>query len=131
MTASTTPQSVRILVIDDSATIRRSAELFLGEAGHEVLLADDGFAALAVIAEHSPDLIFCDITMPRLDGYQTCALIKSNPRYQATPVVMLTAKDSLFDRTRGRLCGASEHLTKPFSREALLACVDALASVPA
>jgi twitching motility two-component system response regulator PilG len=116
-------QGLKIMVIDDSNTIRKSAELFLAEAGCRVLLAEDGFDALAKIADHAPDLVFCDILMPRLDGYQTCALIKRNPRFAATPVIMLSSKDGLFDRARGRLAGSDEYLTKPFTRDTLLKAV--------
>jgi twitching motility two-component system response regulator PilG len=111
------------MVIDDSNTIRRSAEIFLSQSGHEVLLAEDGFEALAKIADHHPDVIFVDIMMPRLDGYQTCALIKKNPRFRTTPVIMLSSKDGLFDRARGRLVGSDEYLTKPFTKDALLQAV--------
>ncbi|MFA5082000.1 MAG: response regulator [Hydrogenophilaceae bacterium] len=114
----------RVMVIDDSNTIRRSAEIFLQQAGCEVILADDGFDALAKIADHNPDVIFVDIMMPRLDGYQTCALIKKNNRYRDTPVIMLSSKDGLFDRARGRLVGSDEYLTKPFSKDALLSAVN-------
>jgi twitching motility two-component system response regulator PilG len=116
-------RGARVMVIDDSNTIRRSAEIFLTQAGCEVLLAEDGFDALAKIADHRPDVIFVDIMMPRLDGYQTCALIKKNPRFQATPVIMLSSKDGLFDRARGRLVGSDEYLTKPFSKDTLLRAV--------
>jgi twitching motility two-component system response regulator PilG len=114
---------VRVMVIDDSNTIRRSAEIFLGKAGARVILAEDGFDALAKIADHEPQLIFCDILMPRLDGYQTCALIKRSPRFSKTPVVMLSSKDGLFDRARGRMVGSSEYLTKPFTKDSLLSAV--------
>jgi twitching motility two-component system response regulator PilG len=113
----------KVMVIDDSNTIRRSAEIFLLQAGATVILAEDGFDALAKIADHQPDLIFVDIMMPRLDGYQTCALIKKNPRFGATPVVMLSSKDGLFDRARGRMVGSDEYLTKPFSKDSLLKTV--------
>ncbi|MBL8458300.1 MAG: twitching motility response regulator PilG [Zoogloea sp.] len=113
------------MVIDDSNTIRRSAEIFLAQAGCKVVLAEDGFDALAKIADHAPDLIFVDIMMPRLDGYQTCALIKKNARLKSTPVVMLSSKDGLFDRARGRLAGSDEYLTKPFTKESLLRSVAA------
>lgn len=116
-------KGARVMVIDDSNTIRRSAEIFLQQAGCEVILAEDGFDALAKITDHRPDLIFVDIMMPRLDGYQTCALIKKNSRYRDTPVIMLSSKDGLFDRARGRLVGSDEYLTKPFSKDALLAAV--------
>jgi len=118
-------RDLKVMVIDDSNTIRKSAELFLAEAGCRVLLAEDGFDALAKIADHAPDLVFCDILMPRLDGYQTCALIKRNERFAATPVVMLSSKDGLFDRARGRLAGSDEYLTKPFTRDTLLGAVAA------
>lgn len=113
----------RVMVIDDSNTIRRSAEIFLLQSGCEVLLAEDGFDALAKIADHNPDVIFVDVMMPRLDGYQTCALIKKNPRFRDTPVIMLSSKDGLFDRARGRLVGSDEYLTKPFTKDALMAAV--------
>ena len=108
------------MVIDDSNTIRRSAEIFLVQAGCQVVLADDGFDALAKIADHQPAVIFCDIMMPRLDGYQTCALIKKNQRFRNTPLVMLSSKDGLFDKARGRIVGSEQYLTKPFTREELL-----------
>lgn len=111
----------RILVIDDSATIRRSAVVILRKDGHEVAEANNGFESLATLATFGPDLVFVDIMMPRLDGYQTCALIKQNRRFAATPVVMLSSKDGLFDRARGRLVGADDYVTKPFSRDDLLA----------
>ncbi len=115
--------STRVLVIDDSNTIRRSAEIFLKQGGYEVLLAEDGFDALAKINDHSPALIFCDILMPRLDGYQTCAIIKRNPRFAHVPVIMLSSKDGLFDKARGRMVGSQEYLTKPFTKEQLLRVV--------
>jgi twitching motility two-component system response regulator PilG len=114
---------IRVMVIDDSNTIRRSAEIFLGKAGARVILAEDGFDALAKIADHEPQLIFCDILMPRLDGYQTCAMIKRSPRFRDIPVVMLSSKDGLFDRARGRMVGSDRYLTKPFSKDSLLATV--------
>jgi twitching motility two-component system response regulator PilG len=114
---------VRVMVIDDSNTIRRSAEIFLMQAGCQVILAENGFDALAKIADHQPDLIFVDIMMPRLDGYQTCALIKKSAKHRATPVIMLSSKDSLFDRARGRMVGSDEYLTKPFTKESLLRAV--------
>jgi twitching motility two-component system response regulator PilG len=119
----TSIRGTRVMVIDDSNTIRRSAEIFLKQAGCEVILANDGFEALAKVADHQPAIIFCDILMPRLDGYQTCALIKRSPRFSATPVVMLSSKDGLFDRARGRMVGSSEYLTKPFTKDSLLAAV--------
>jgi twitching motility two-component system response regulator PilG len=114
----------RVLVIDDSNTIRRSAEIFLRQGGHEVVLAEDGFDALAKVNDHAPDLIFCDILMPRLDGYQTCAIIKRNPRFAHVPVIMLSSKDGLFDKARGRMVGSEDYLTKPFTKEQLLKAVE-------
>ena len=114
---------VKVLVIDDSNTIRRSAEIFLKQAGHEVLLAEDGFDALGKLVDHGPDLVFCDILMPRLDGYQTCAIIKRNPKFFDLPVIMLSSKDGLFDKARGRLVGSQDYLTKPFTKEQLLQAV--------
>src|SRR5471030_1099240 len=115
---------VKVLVIDDSNTIRRSAELFLRKAGYEVILAEDGFDALSKITDYEPQVIFVDIMMPRLDGYQTCALIKQNPRLKSTPVIMLSSKDGVFDRARGRLAGSDRYLTKPFTKEALIEAVN-------
>ena len=123
MTISREENSPKIMVIDDSNTIRRSAEIFLGQAGYQVILADDGFDALAKMQDHLPDLIFCDILMPRLDGYQTCALIKKSTRFHATPVVMLTSKDSLLDRARGAMVGSNAYLTKPFTKDSLITTV--------
>lgn len=114
----------RVMVIDDSNTIRRSAEIFLMQAGCQVILAENGFDALSKIADHRPDVIFVDIMMPRLDGYQTCALIKKNSKHRATPVIMLSSKDSLFDRARGRMVGSDEYLTKPFSKDSLFKAVE-------
>ncbi len=116
---------VKVMVIDDSNTIRRSAEIFLLQAGATVILAEDGFDALAKIADYQPEVVFVDIMMPRLDGYQTCALIKKNPKFSATPVVMLSSKDGLFDRARGRMVGSNEYLTKPFTKDSLLKTVGA------
>jgi len=113
----------KVMVIDDSNTIRRSAEIFLNQAGCQVILAQDGFEALAKINDHQPNIIFCDILMPRLDGYQTCAIIKNNAQYRSTPVIMLTSKDGLFDQARGRVVGSDLYLTKPFTKEELLAAV--------
>jgi twitching motility two-component system response regulator PilG len=115
--------SVRVLVIDDSNTIRRSAEIFLKQGGHQVLLAEDGFDALSKVNDHLPDLIFCDILMPRLDGYQTCAIIKRNAKFANVPVIMLSSKDGLFDKARGRMVGAEDYLTKPFTKDQLLQAV--------
>lgn len=123
MSDSKSLSGVRVMVVDDSNTIRRSAEIFLMQAGCQVILAENGFDALAKIADHQPDLIFVDIMMPRLDGYQTCSLIKRNGKHKSTPVIMLSSKDSLFDRARGRMVGSDEYLTKPFSKESLLKAV--------
>ena len=116
-------KKLRILVVDDSATIRRSAETMLSKEGCEVITAENGFEALSKITRHHPDLIFVDIMMPRLDGYQTCAIIKNNAEFRDTPVVMLTSKDGLFDMARGRVVGSDQYLTKPFTREELLGAV--------
>ena len=115
--------AMRVLVIDDSNTIRRSAEIFLKQGGCEVVLAEDGFDALAKVSDHRPDLIFCDILMPRLDGYQTCAIIKRNPHFASVPVIMLSSKDGLFDKARGRMVGSEDYLTKPFTKDQLLQAV--------
>jgi twitching motility two-component system response regulator PilG len=127
------PEPIKVLVIDDSNTIRRSAEMFLRQAGFHVILAEDGFDALAKISDHQPRVIFVDIMMPRLDGYQTCALIKQNPQLKSTPVIMLSSKDGVFDRARGRLAGSDRYLTKPFTKEGLIQAVHEtvhVASVP-
>jgi len=114
---------LRVMVIDDSKTIRRTAETLLAKEGAEVTTAVDGFEALAKIAETEPQIIFVDIMMPRLDGYQTCTLIKNNPRFRDTPVIMLSSKDGLFDKARGRIVGSEQYVTKPFTREELLDAV--------
>ena len=116
---------LKVMVIDDSKTIRRTAETLLKREGCEVVTANDGFEALAKIADQHPHIIFVDIMMPRLDGYQTCALIKKNPKFRATPVIMLSSKDGLFDRARGRMVGSDQYLTKPFTKESLLKAVAA------
>jgi twitching motility two-component system response regulator PilG len=123
MSATAEQDGVKVLIIDDSNTIRRSAELFLRQAGYEVILAEDGFDALSKISDHQPSIIFVDVMMPRLDGYQTCALIKQNPAYRSTPVIMLSSKDGLFDRARGRLAGSDRYLTKPFNKDGLVSAV--------
>jgi len=123
MSAIAAYDGVKVLVIDDSNTIRRSAEMFLRQAGYEVILAEDGFDALSKISDHQPSIIFVDVMMPRLDGYQTCALIKQNPVYRSTPVIMLSSKDGLFDRARGRLAGSDQYLTKPFNKDGLIRAV--------
>ncbi len=114
---------LKILVIDDSKTIRRTAETLLSKEGCQVFTAVDGFDALSKIADHQPDLIFVDIMMPRLDGYQTCSLIKHNKIFKDTPVIMLSSKDGLFDRARGRIVGSEQYLTKPFTRDELLGAI--------
>ena len=124
-------KGVKVMVIDDSNTIRRSAEIFLRQGGHEVMLAEDGFDALAKVNDHLPELIFCDILMPRLDGYQTCAIIKRNPRFASVPVVMLSSKDGLFDKARGRMVGSQDYLTKPFTKDQLLRAVQQFRPAPA
>ncbi|HEX5391168.1 MAG TPA: response regulator [Burkholderiaceae bacterium] len=124
-----TSSGLKVLVVDDSQTIRRSAEMFLKQGGHCVVLAEDGFDALSKINDFQPDLVFCDILMPRLDGYQTCAIIKRNGRFARIPVVMLSSRDGVFDKARGRMVGAEEHLTKPFTRDQLLQAVAAHAAL--
>jgi len=119
----------KVLVIDDSNTIRRSAEIFLKQGGHDVMLAEDGFDALAKVNDYLPQLVFCDILMPRLDGYQTCAIIKRNPKFAGVPVVMLSSKDGVFDKARGRMVGAEEYLTKPFTKDQLLQAVQQYGAV--
>jgi twitching motility two-component system response regulator PilG len=123
MNGDSSGSGLRILVVDDSATIRRSAESMLTTEGYDVVTAENGFEALSKVARHNPDLIFVDIMMPRLDGYQTCAIIKNNTQYRSTPVIMLTSKDGLFDQARGRVVGSDLYLTKPFTKEELLAAV--------
>jgi twitching motility two-component system response regulator PilG len=124
MRVNTTASNLKILVIDDSNTIRRSAEIFLKAGKHDVILAEDGFDALSKVSDFSPDLIFCDILMPRLDGYQTCAIIKRNARFSGVPIVMLSSKDGVFDKARGRMVGAQDYLTKPFTKDQLLKAVE-------
>lgn len=126
---SSTGSGYKVLVIDDSNTIRRSAEIFLKQGGHEVLLAEDGFDALAKINDFRPHIIFCDILMPRLDGYQTCAIIKKNANFSSVPVVMLSSKDGVFDKARGRMVGSQDYLTKPFTKDQLLQAVSQFGSV--
>ena len=114
---------LRVMVIDDSKTIRRTAETLLKKEGCDVVTATDGFEALSKIADHQPQIVFVDIMMPRLDGYQTCALIKNNQMFQQTPVIMLSSKDGLFDKARGRIVGSEQYLTKPFTRDELLSAI--------
>ncbi len=116
--------SIKVMIIDDSNTIRRTAEALLKKAGYEVLTAADGFEAMSVITDHRPDIIFVDIMMPRLDGYQTCRLIKNNKQFKGTPVIMLSSKDGLFDRARGRIAGSQEHVNKPFTQEDLIGVIN-------
>jgi twitching motility two-component system response regulator PilG len=122
-TASRSLSGLKILVIDDSKTIRRTAETLLSKEGCQVFTAIDGFDALSKIADHQPDLIFVDIMMPRLDGYETCSLIKHNKTFRETPVIMLSSKDGLFDRARGRIVGSEQSLTKPFTKDELLGAI--------
>lgn len=117
-------EGLKVMIIDDSKTIRRTAEMLLAKAGCDVVTAVDGFDALAKIADSNPDLIFVDIMMPRLDGYQTCSLIKNNADFAAKPVIMLSSKDGLFDKARGRIVGSDEYLTKPFSKEELFDAIE-------
>ena len=119
------PTALKVMVIDDSKTIRRTAQTLLQDVGCEVITAVDGFDALAKIADHHPEIIFVDVMMPRLDGYQTCALIKNNSAFKATPVIMLSSRDGLFDKAKGRIVGSDQFLTKPFSKEALLGAIKA------
>jgi twitching motility two-component system response regulator PilG len=121
--ASKSLSGLKILVIDDSKTIRRTAETLLSKEGCQVFTAIDGFDALSKIADHQPDLIFVDIMMPRLDGYETCSLIKHNKTFKETPVIMLSSKDGLFDRARGRIVGSEQYLTKPFTKDELLGAI--------
>ena len=118
-------EGLKVMVIDDSKTIRRTAEVLLKKEGCEVVTATDGFEALAKITDQHPDIIFVDIMMPRLDGYQTCALIKNNSVFKSTPVIMLSSKDGLFDKARGRIVGSEQYLTKPFTRDELLGAIRA------
>ncbi|MDP1614832.1 MAG: response regulator [Methylococcales bacterium] len=116
-------KGTKVMIIDDSSTIRRSAEIFLKPFGCEVILAENGFEAMSKIVDNHPDIIFVDITMPRLDGYQACMLIKKNPIYQSIPVIMLSSKDGLFDKARGRIAGSNSYLTKPFTADGLFSIV--------
>ena len=116
-------KGIKVMIIDDSNTIRRSAEIFLKTSGCEVILAEDGFEAMSKIVDNQPNIIFIDIVMPRLDGYQACMLIKKNPTYQSIPVIMLSSKDGLFDKAKGRIAGSDNYLTKPFTAEGLLSII--------
>lgn len=117
--------AIKVMIVDDSNTIRKSAELFLKQAGYSVILVENGFDALAKVFDSRPDIIFVDIMMPRLDGYQTCQLIKKNEEFKEVPIVMLSSKDGLFDKAKGRIVGSNQYLTKPFSKDALLDAVRA------
>jgi twitching motility two-component system response regulator PilG len=119
------PSSAKVMVVDDSQTIRRTAETLLIKEGYTVITAADGFEALGMVVDQHPDMIFLDIMMPRLDGFQACALIKANPAYAGIPIILLSSRDGLFDRARGRIVGADDYLTKPFTKDELLACVKA------
>jgi twitching motility two-component system response regulator PilG len=125
VSSETSFEGIKVVVIDDSKTIRRTAETLLKKAGCEVITATDGFESLSKVMEAKPDIIFVDIMMPRLDGYQTCALIKNNQLFKKTPIVMLSSKDGLFERARGRIVGAEHYMTKPFTREELLNTIKA------
>ena len=122
--------AIKVMVIDDSNTIRKTAEALLTKKGYEVLTAADGFEAMSLITDHRPDIIFVDIMMPRLNGYQTCTLIKNNRHFKQTPVIMLSSKDGLFDRARGRIAGSEEHINKPFTEVDLLSAIDKHVSSP-
>ena len=121
--SATNQNSTKVMVIDDSQTIRRTAETLLAREGYTVVTASDGYEALGKIVDHQPALIFIDIMMPRLDGYQVCSLIKGNPKFSSTPVVMLSSKDGVFDRARGRIVGSDKYLTKPFTKDEILTAV--------
>ncbi len=121
---------LKVMVVDDSKTIRRTAEMLLKKEGCDVITANDGFEALSKVVDYNPQIIFVDIMMPRLDGYQTCALIKHNQNFNKTPVIMLSSKDGLFDRARGRIVGAEQYLTKPFTKEELVDAVKQYALDP-
>ena len=123
MSANLPLSGVKVVLIDDSNTIRRSGEIFLSQAGCQVVLAEDGFDGLSKVVDTRPNIIFVDVMMPRLDGYQTCALIKNNPQFKNIPVVMLTSKDTLFDRARGKLAGSDQYLIKPFNKKSLIESV--------
>ena len=123
MSARAAHVSIKVMISDDSNTMRRTAEALLKKAGYEVYTASDGFEAMSMITDNHPDIIFVDIMMPRLDGYQTCALIKNNQMFKATPVIMLSSKDGLFDKARGRIVGSEQYLTKPFTRDELLSAI--------
>ena len=122
-------RNLKVMVVDDSETIRRTAETLLKREGYQVVTAEDGFQALSKIVDNNPDIIFLDIMMPRLDGYQTCSVIKYNQKFMSTPVVMLSSKDGIFDKARGKLVGSEHFMTKPFTREELLEAISEHADV--
>ena len=130
MEADKAGNGIKVMVVDDSKTIRNVAEKLLNKEGHTVITADDGFAALAKIVDYQPDIIFLDIMMPRLDGYQTCSVVKNNASFKNTPIVMLSSKDGVFDRAKGKLVGSEQFVTKPFTREDLLAAIEQHTQVP-
>lgn len=131
VSAEVPASGIKVMIVDDSTTIRRTAETLLKREGFDVITAEDGFEALSKIVDCHPDIIFLDIMMPRLDGYQTCAVIKNNTAFRNTPVVMLSSKDSIFDRARGSLVGSEQYVTKPFTREELLEAIEDHVSAPA
>ena len=122
--------TIKVMVVDDSNTIRKTTESLLTKAGYTVLTAADGFEAMSLITDHHPDIIFVDIMMPRLDGYQTCTLIKHNRYFRRTPVIMLSSKDGLFDRARGRIAGSEQHINKPFTEIDLISAITKHVSSP-
>jgi len=122
--ADETSKQLKVMIVDDSKTIRRTTENLLSKAGYDVYSATDGFSALAEVVDHKPDIIFMDIMMPRLDGYQACALIKNNDNFKNTPIIMLSSKDGLFDRARGKIAGSDRYLTKPFTKEELINAIN-------
>jgi len=116
-------KKIKVMIIDDSTTIRKSAELFLGQAGFQVMVVENGFDALMRVMDDKPDILFIDVMMPRLDGYQTCQIIKRNPEFKDMPIIILSSKDGLFDKARGKIVGATEYLTKPFTKEGIIGAV--------
>lgn len=116
-------KNTKVMVIDDSSTIRRSAELFLSNAGYTVITVEDGFDGLVRIMDEMPDLIFIDVLMPKLDGLQTCQIIKRNSLFKDVPVIFLSSKDSEIDKAKGLLMGANDYLTKPFTKESIIEIV--------
>ncbi len=121
----TQPNQVKVLIVDDSETIRRTAEALLNKEGYTVNVAEDGFQAFSAIVDYNPDIIFLDVMMPRLDGYQVCSVIKNNPEFEHIPVIMLSSKDNVFDKARGRISGSEFFMSKPFSKEGLVNAIKA------